>query len=78
MQMVHLLQTELVEQPKPHLFFMLSGTNNSIVWAPFAYRAEVNGTKEQPLGFVSGVDATTQYTSASATTYGLISNDNTS
>lgn len=51
--------------------FRQSSTNSSIVWAPFGSTTEVNG-------FASGVDRTTQYTSASANTHGLMSNDNTS
>ena len=48
--------------------FRQSSTNSSIAWAPFGSTTEVNGTVEKPLGFVSGVDRTTQYTSASANT----------
>lgn len=55
-----------------------TSTNSSIVWAPLASTAEVNGTTEKPLGYVSSVDATTPYTSASTTTHGLISNNNAS
>ena len=55
--------------------FRQSGTNESIVWAPLASTAEVNGPTEKPLGYVSGVDATTPYASATSTAHGLISKD---
>ena len=52
-----------------------TSTNSSIVWAPMASTAEVNGPTEKPLGYVSGVDATTPYASATSTAHGLISKD---
>ena len=55
-----------------------TSTNSSIVWAPLASTAEVNGTGEQKLGYVSSVKDTTRYTSASTNTHGLISKENTS
>ena len=58
--------------------FRQSGTNESIVWAPLASTAEVNGTGEQKLGYVSSVKETTQYSIAGAQTHGLISHDNDS
>ena len=58
--------------------FRQSGTNESIVWAPLASTAEVNGTGEQKLGYVSSVKDTTRYTSVSTNTHGLISHDNNS
>ena len=58
--------------------FRQSGTNESVVWAPLASTAEVNGTGEQKLGYVSSVKDTTRYTSVSTNTHGLISQENTS
>ena len=57
--------------------FRQSGTNESIVWAPLASTAEVNGT-EKNLGYVLDADHTAQYTSATASAHGLISKENTS
>ena len=55
-----------------------TSTNTSIVWAPFASTAEVNGTEGHKLGYVSSVDDTTLYSIAGAKTHGLISNNNDS
>ena len=56
----------------------VTSTNTSIVWAPFASTAEVNGTEGHKLGYVSSVDDTTLYSIAGAKTHGLISKENTS
>ena len=57
--------------------FRQSGTNESIVWAPLASTAEVNGTAKN-LGYVLDADHTAQYTSETASAHGLISKGNTS
>ena len=54
-----------------------TSTNSSIVWAPLASTAEVNGTAKN-LGYVLDADHTAQYTSATAYAHGLISNSNAS